>query len=189
MRFLIKYNAVEEEENDDAVRIVGFEVEPFRYRDRFAHLSPSANSQPTYQTHSHNTHSVKHKYDSKTFVPERTQLRTCNDAQFVTHEMEWQDISGAGEVVFTYDVRWEESDILWSERWELYLKGASDYEVHWFAIINSLLVVLLLTVNRLRRERATCFRSPSFLLIDLMLPGHDCYDLDSCLEQGHCPLQ
>lgn len=90
---------------------------------------------------------MKHKYDSKTFVPERTQLRTCNDAQFVTHEMEWQDISGAGEVVFTYDVRWEESDILWSERWELYLKGASDYEVHWFAIINSLLVVLLLTVK------------------------------------------
>lgn len=61
MRFLIKYNAVEEEENDDAVRIVGFEVEPFRYRDRFAHLSPphnTANSQPTYLSHTHTIHTV-----------------------------------------------------------------------------------------------------------------------------------
>ena len=48
------------------------------------------------------------------------------------------------EVVFTYDVKWEYSDIRWASRWDLYLYMGDD-QIHWFSIINSLAIVLLLT--------------------------------------------
>ena len=51
---------------------------------------------------------------------------------------------GAGEVIFTYDVTWEESDIRWASRWDLYLYMGDD-QIHWFSILNSLAIVLLLT--------------------------------------------
>lgn len=105
------------EEDEAGARIVGFEVEPF---------------------------SVRHSYEGK-FDLGQTQLRTCNDAQHVHQNMEKQRIDQAGQVIFTYDVKWEESSIQWTDRWDLYLKGNTDDEVHWFSIINSLLVVLLLT--------------------------------------------
>jgi len=50
-------------------------------------------------------------------------------------------------VVWTYDVRWEASEIKWASRWDLYLNAgtAETAEVHWFSIINSLLIVLFLS--------------------------------------------
>ncbi|XP_072963824.1 transmembrane 9 superfamily member 11-like [Typha angustifolia] len=46
-------------------------------------------------------------------------------------------------VVFTYDVEFVESDIKWPSRWDVYLKmeGA---KVHWFSILNSLMVIAFL---------------------------------------------
>ncbi|XP_061348181.1 transmembrane 9 superfamily member 11-like isoform X1 [Gastrolobium bilobum] len=46
-------------------------------------------------------------------------------------------------VVFTYEVTFEESDIKWPSRWDAYLKmeGA---KVHWFSILNSLMVITFL---------------------------------------------
>ena len=55
-----------------------------------------------------------------------------------------QPIMGAGEYIFTYDVTWEESEIKWASRWDLYLYMGDD-QIHWFSIINSLAIVLLLT--------------------------------------------
>merc|ERR1719473_2613975 len=48
------------------------------------------------------------------------------------------------EVIYTYDVKWEFSDIKWASRWDLYLYMGDD-QIHWFSIINSLAIVLLLT--------------------------------------------
>eukprot|EP00927_Polykrikos_kofoidii_P007562 TRINITY_DN1310_c0_g2_i2.p1 TRINITY_DN1310_c0_g2~~TRINITY_DN1310_c0_g2_i2.p1 ORF type:complete len:635 (-),score=64.20 TRINITY_DN1310_c0_g2_i2:41-1921(-) len=47
------------------------------------------------------------------------------------------------EVMFTYDVRWAWSEIRWASRWDLFLqvRGAS---FHWFSLINSTIVVLVL---------------------------------------------
>ena len=53
-------------------------------------------------------------------------------------------LPGAGEYIFTYDVTWEESDVRWASRWDLYLYMGDD-QIHWFAILNSLAIVLLLT--------------------------------------------
>jgi hypothetical protein len=43
-----------------------------------------------------------------------------------------------GPVVFTYDVEWRASDILWASRWDVYLSmnHAVPDKVHWFSIIN-----------------------------------------------------
>lgn len=47
-------------------------------------------------------------------------------------------------ILFTYDVQWEKSDIAWASRWDTYLK-IKENRIHWFSIINSLVVVFLLT--------------------------------------------
>eukprot|EP01006_Ploeotia_vitrea_P029528 TRINITY_DN62052_c0_g1_i1.p1 TRINITY_DN62052_c0_g1~~TRINITY_DN62052_c0_g1_i1.p1 ORF type:complete len:650 (+),score=49.23 TRINITY_DN62052_c0_g1_i1:293-1951(+) len=55
----------------------------------------------------------------------------------------WNDTT----VDFTYSVTWiEDPAVPWSSRWDQYLSAASgDAKIHWFAIINSLLIVLFLS--------------------------------------------
>lgn len=43
----------------------------------------------------------------------------------------------------TYEVQWIQSDIPWASRWDSYLK-MSDVQIHWFSIVNSLVVVFFL---------------------------------------------
>ena len=59
-----------------------------------------------------------------------------------------------GKVLFTYDVRWEESDIHWASRWDIYLSmnNAVPGKVHWFSIVTS---VRKTTRSRRRRRRRT----------------------------------
>ena len=47
------------------------------------------------------------------------------------------------QVIFTYDVNFKASEIRWASRWDTYLL-ATDDQVHWFSIINSLMIVLFL---------------------------------------------
>ena len=48
------------------------------------------------------------------------------------------------EIVFSYDVKWVKSEVAWASRWDAYLK-VKENKIHWFSILNSLLVVMLLT--------------------------------------------
>ena len=48
------------------------------------------------------------------------------------------------KVVYTYDTFWELSDISWASRWDAYLKMPGG-RVHWFSILNSLMVVLVMS--------------------------------------------
>ena len=64
------------------------------------------------------------------------------------------------EVAFTYSVSWEPSDVKWASRWDAYLE-MSDVQIHWFSIINSIVVVFFLTgiiavifIRALRRDIA-----------------------------------
>eukprot|EP00515_Schizochytrium_aggregatum_P009007 CAMPEP_0202076014 /NCGR_PEP_ID=MMETSP0964-20121228/4548_1 /ASSEMBLY_ACC=CAM_ASM_000500 /TAXON_ID=4773 /ORGANISM="Schizochytrium aggregatum, Strain ATCC28209" /LENGTH=626 /DNA_ID=CAMNT_0048643235 /DNA_START=56 /DNA_END=1936 /DNA_ORIENTATION=- len=60
----------------------------------------------------------------------------------------WQPIMGEEQTVsWTYDVEWIESDVPWASRWDIYLNGSGfpDDKIHWFSIINSLMIVLFLT--------------------------------------------
>ncbi|KAG0599023.1 hypothetical protein M758_12G121100 [Ceratodon purpureus] len=102
----------------DAIsRIVGFEVKP---------------------------HSVKHTYDR--WEGQKTKLSTCNPntRTYVTPSQPPQELSADLEVVFTYDVAFQRSNIKWASRWDTYLLMADD-QIHWFSIINSLMIVLFLS--------------------------------------------
>jgi len=45
--------------------------------------------------------------------------------------------------MFTYSVEWETSTLAWASRWDTYL-SMSNAQIHWFSILNSLVVVLFL---------------------------------------------
>lgn len=49
----------------------------------------------------------------------------------------------ANKLQMTYEVEWQVSDIPWASRWDSYLK-MTDVKIHWFSIINSLVVVFFL---------------------------------------------
>ncbi|XP_076131597.1 transmembrane 9 superfamily member 4 isoform X2 [Alosa pseudoharengus] len=57
-----------------------------------------------------------------------------------------QEIDPAKEnsILFTYSVHWEESEVKWASRWDTYLT-MSDVQIHWFSIVNSVVVVFFLS--------------------------------------------
>lgn len=68
--------------------------------------------------------------------------------------------AGHTQLFFTYSVEWKESSVKWASRWDIYL-GMNDVQIHWFSIINSLVVVFFLSgiltmimVRTLRRDIA-----------------------------------
>ena len=120
VRIVVKYS--EEESEFAGARVVGFEVQPM---------------------------SIKHEYStpSDSFGKD-TKLTTCRqDGPTSSADADhYQSVErDSEEVVYTYDVKWERSDIRWSHRWDVYLKGNPDDEIHYFAIVNSLMIVLFLS--------------------------------------------
>lgn len=71
-------------------------------------------------------------------------------------------VGPAGEdmsVLYSYEVDWIPSDLDWADRWDVYLIGSPDDDIHFFAIVNSLMIVLFLTgaiatimIRALRRD-------------------------------------
>jgi len=121
VRIIVRYNENADDTNNGAT-IVGFEVIPF---------------------------SIKHEYegDAQAFNKDTTVLSTCNQftpAAFNPDKFQTVEKSDE-EIIYTYDVKWERSDLPWSHRWDVYLKGNPDGEIHYFSIVNSLMIVLFLT--------------------------------------------
>ena len=107
-------------------RIVGFEVEPYTVKHKKAATGSGAADAAAWAGN----------------------LETCSASRFVTRDDEPQLIDVAadvGTVVYTYDVIWERSDVPWSQRWDIFLLSGDDDDIHWFSIINSLMIVLFLT--------------------------------------------
>mmetsp|Transcript_12565 Transcript_12565/g.26122 ORF Transcript_12565/g.26122 Transcript_12565/m.26122 type:complete len:722 (-) Transcript_12565:415-2580(-) len=48
------------------------------------------------------------------------------------------------QVIYSYEVAWEETDVQWSDRWDVYLVGSPDDDIHLFAIVNSFMIVMFL---------------------------------------------
>jgi len=82
--------------------------------------------------------SVKHAYAGAWSDASPPKLTSCSGGAGP------QALSKPGEVIFTYDVKWEASDIKWASRWDTYLL-MGDEQIHWFSIINSLMIVLFLS--------------------------------------------
>ncbi|GBG72242.1 hypothetical protein CBR_g11172 [Chara braunii] len=87
--------------------------------------------------------SVKHAYE--TWDDDATTFKTCNpDSGVGELKMPAQEVKENEEVVFTYDIKWQQSNIKWASRWDTYLH-MSDDQIHWFSIVNSLMIVLFLS--------------------------------------------
>ncbi|KAF8388820.1 hypothetical protein HHK36_025500 [Tetracentron sinense] len=88
--------------------------------------------------------SIKHEY--KVWNEKNPQLVTCNPSTKVIIQGSTvpQEVDADKEVIFTYDVSFKESEIKWASRWDTYLL-MNDDQIHWFSIINSLMIVLFLS--------------------------------------------
>ncbi|CAA7402922.1 unnamed protein product [Spirodela intermedia] len=105
-----------EDQESGTARIVGFEVFPL---------------------------SVSHEY--REWDNKDPKLTTCNpNTKGVPNGLARQEVDAEKEVVFTYDVTFETSEIKWASRWDTYLL-MNDDQIHWFSIINSLMIVLFLS--------------------------------------------
>merc|ERR1711935_877055 len=67
---------------------------------------------------------------------------------------------GAQQVTYSYSVNWEASTVRWASRGDAYL-AMGDVQIHWFSIVNSIVVVLFLSgiltmiiIRTLRRDIA-----------------------------------
>ncbi|KAL2236911.1 transmembrane 9 superfamily member 8 [Sesamum indicum] len=114
LSFTVKYH---KDELTDSARIVGFEVTPY---------------------------SVKHEYDGE--WNENTRLTTCDPhaKSIVVSSNSPQEVEDKQEVIFTYDIAYQESEVKWASRWDTYLL-MNDDQIHWFSIVNSLMIVLFLS--------------------------------------------
>ncbi|KAL6140745.1 hypothetical protein ACLB2K_059041 [Fragaria x ananassa] len=88
--------------------------------------------------------SINHEY--KEWDEQNTQLVTCNKdtKNLPPGSTVPQEVDKDKEIVFTFDVSFKESDIKWASRWDTYLL-MNDDQIHWFSIINSLMIVLFLS--------------------------------------------
>jgi len=102
----------------DSARIVGFEVTPY---------------------------SVKHEFEQP-WSEDNPRLTTCNPntKHYVSQTNSPQEVDEGKDIIFTYDVSFKESPIKWASRWDTYLLMTDD-QIHWFSIINSLMIVLFLS--------------------------------------------
>ncbi len=50
----------------------------------------------------------------------------------------------ANDISFTYEVEWVSSETEWTSRWDIYL-NTGDGQIHWFSIINSIIIIIFLT--------------------------------------------
>mmetsp|Transcript_12263 Transcript_12263/g.36002 ORF Transcript_12263/g.36002 Transcript_12263/m.36002 type:complete len:676 (-) Transcript_12263:344-2371(-) len=54
-----------------------------------------------------------------------------------------QEVKENEEITYSYDVYWQKSNIKWASRWDAYLRMPGG-NVHWFSIVNSCVVVLVM---------------------------------------------
>jgi transmembrane 9 superfamily protein 2/4 len=125
LKFSITYNPIPE---SGGVHITGFDVHPVS----MAHEIPSKN------------------VDVSSISAE---VSTCNsdDSKPVVNDPATYLALRAGvgdmdlSVIYSYEVEWVSSDLPWADRWDVYLIGSPDDDIHAFAIVNSLMIVLFLT--------------------------------------------
>lgn len=70
-----------------------------------------------------------------------------------------KDATASMDVTYSYEVEWVQGETEWADRWDVYLLGSPDDDIHVFAIVNSLMIVLFLTgavatimIRTLRRD-------------------------------------
>ncbi|THU54794.1 hypothetical protein C4D60_Mb10t28910 [Musa balbisiana] len=87
--------------------------------------------------------SVKHEYTD--WDEKNPKVHTCTPSTKITPSSNTpQEVAADAYIVFSYDVTFQPSEIKWASRWDTYLL-MNDDQIHWFSIINSLMIVLFLS--------------------------------------------
>lgn len=90
------------------------------------------------------------------------------------------------KLIFTYEVEWEASEIRWASRWDTYL-AMSDVQIHWFSIINSLVIVFFLAGSYANSYLSV--PSSHWTRIILFLIRYSDDDHRPHAQKGHCEIQ
>jgi transmembrane 9 superfamily protein 2/4 len=121
LKFTVTYH--QDPEAFDGIRITGFDVHPV---------------------------SIAHEFDPKSTVTERSDIKTCKGMDVENSAESYLSLAiekgNSVDVMYSYDITWNENDnLLWADRWDVYLVGAPDDDIHYYSIVNSLMIVLFLT--------------------------------------------
>lgn len=116
---MLKYH---EEKNNNLLRVVGFEIEALSIDSNRIQVG---------------------KEDSCTIAdPSPFKGKTDKESPPISFTQKLNK-NGINQFHMTYEIIWQPSDIPWASRWDTYLK-MNDVKIHWFSIINSLVVVFFL---------------------------------------------
>lgn len=118
--FVIHYQTTENEDEDstqNVVRITGFDVHPVSY----THNLDAGKQKGEQCEHGHLDNDPNHYLALPEDAPEATRIAMSYEVEFVKSATDWTD------------------------RWDVYLIGAPDDDIHYFSIVNSLMIVLFLT--------------------------------------------
>lgn len=120
MKFTVTYH--QDANLFQGVRITGFDVHPISYQ---------------------------HTSDISGELNEQSKLKTCDGKNQVpndpTQYLKLKQSGGLFNVVYSYEVEWVESSLPWADRWDVYFLSSPDDDLHYFSIVNSLMIVLFLT--------------------------------------------
>ncbi|KAG7366964.1 endomembrane protein 70-domain containing protein [Nitzschia inconspicua] len=120
LKFAITYH--EDPQQFDGIRITGFDVHPV---------------------------SISHDIPETGPVTPNTQLSTCVGFNVENDPKTFLNLSfeqgNSISVIYSYDIQWIQNELEWADRWDVYLVGAPDDEIHYYSIVNSLMIVLFMT--------------------------------------------
>lgn len=122
LKFAITYH--EDASTHDGLRITGFDVHPVSVQHEIQPGGGAVQKGATSAT-----------CDGETVPNDPSKYLMLK--QTVNHE--------SLAVMYSYEVEWVESNLEWADRWDVYLIGAPDDDLHYFSIVNSLMIVLFLT--------------------------------------------
>lgn len=119
IKIRIGYNDAFETESGDEGRIVDFTVLPYSF-----------------------------EYAESNVLKDKNRLKTCEHSGDSRLRPLYLKTGGELPVYWTYSVEWiRDNEKEWLTRWDIYFEaGSGSDQVHWFSIINALLIVLFLSV-------------------------------------------
>jgi transmembrane 9 superfamily protein 2/4 len=125
LKFTINYQ--ENDQIGSGVYITGFDVHPVSIQHKADGSMQCGTKAGTRTADSQDAQQEEIVNDPDTYLPLRV-----GDAKELA-------------VVYSYEVEWVLSELPWADRWDVYLIGSPDDDIHFFAIVNSLMIVLFLT--------------------------------------------
>lgn len=120
LKFAVTY--FEDPEQFEGIRITGFDVHPV---------------------------SITHEVPASGPVDASTKINSCQGYSVENDPDKYLKLSFADEspvdIIYSYDVQWIQNTLEWTDRWDVYLVGAPDDDIHYYSIVNSLMIVLFMT--------------------------------------------